>query len=70
MSTRHPGHQSETTVSSSSTGTDGKRTIEIQRPIPIEQYNRLMGGVDKSDQHLAYHNVLRKMVHYSILPHD
>lgn len=30
----------------------------------IEKYNTYMGGVDKSDQYLAYHNVLRKTVCY------
>ena len=35
----------------------------IPRPIAIEKYNLFMGGVDKSDQYLAYHNV-RKTVHY------
>ena len=65
MSTCHPGHHSEIMVSRSCTGADGKRmTTEIPRPIPIEQYNRFMGGVDKSDQYLAYHNVLRKTVRY------
>ena len=39
-------------------------TTEIPRPIPIEQYNQFMGGVDKPDQYLAYHNVLHKTVRY------
>ena len=39
-------------------------TIEIPRPIAVEHYDRYMGGVDKSDQFLAYHNVLRKSVRY------
>lgn len=30
----------------------------------IERYNAYMGGVEKSDQFLAYHNVLRKTVRY------
>jgi len=65
MSTCHPGHQSEIMVSRSCTGADGKRmTTEISRPIPIEQYNRFMGGIDKSEQYLAYHNVLHKTVRY------
>ena len=65
MSTCHPGHKSDTMVSRNCTLSDGKRgTMEIPRPIPIEQYNRFMGGVDKSDQYLAHHNVLRKTVRY------
>ena len=38
--------------------------MEIPRPIPIEQYNRFMCGVDKSDQYLAYHNVLHRTFCY------
>ena len=65
MSTCHPGHKSTIMVSRNCTLPDGQRgTVEIPRPIPIEQYNRFMGGVDKSDQYLAYHNVLRKTVQY------
>ena len=37
--------------------------MEIPRPIAIEKYNLFMGGVDRSDQYLAYHNVW-KMVRY------
>jgi len=59
MSTCHPGHQSPNLVSRNCLGADGKRTtMEIPRPIAIEKYNQFMGGVDKSDQYLAYHNVL------------
>ena len=65
MSTCHPGHQSENLVSRNCLGEDGKRTtIQIPRPIAIEKYNQFMGGVDKSDQYLAYHNVLRKTIRY------
>ena len=38
--------------------------MEIPRPIAIEKYNQFMCGVDKSDQYLAYHNVLQKTVRY------
>ena len=37
--------------------------MQIARPVPVEQY-KYMGGVDKSDQYLSYHNVLRKTVRY------
>ena len=30
----------------------------------IEKYNAYMGGADKSDQLLSYHNVLRKTLRY------
>ena len=65
MSTCHPGHQSPNLVSRNCLGAEGKRTtMEIPRPIAIEKYNQFMGGVDKSDQYLAYHNVLQKTVRY------
>ena len=45
-------------------GTGRYKEIEVPRPVTIEKYNYYMGGVDKSDQYLAYHNVLRKTVRY------
>ena len=38
--------------------------VDVPRPIAVEKYNRYMGRVDKSDQFLSYHNILRKTVHY------
>ena len=62
MSLAFPGH-SESTVSkkkiNSKTG-----TMDIAIPLVVQKYNKYMGGVDKSDQYLAYHNVLRKTVRY------
>ena len=40
------------------------KEIEVPRPAAIEKYNCYRGGVDKSDQYLSYHNVLRKTVRY------
>jgi len=65
LSTAHPGHESEVKVTRKviePTGT--KKLNEIPRPVIIEKYNKFMGGVDKSDQFIAYHNVLRKTVRY------
>ena len=62
MSSAFPDH-SESTVSTkkinSKTG-----TMDIAIPLVVQKYNKYMGGVDKSDQYLAYHNVLRKTVQY------
>ena len=35
--------------------------MDAPQPIAVDRY---MGGVNKSDQFLSYHNVLRKTVHY------
>ena len=63
MSSAFPGH-SENTVSikkiNSKTGT--MDTCDITIPLVVQKYNKYMGGVDKSDQYLSYHNVLRKTV--------
>ena len=62
LSVPYPGHQSDTKVTRK-VGSSSVRQ-EIFRPLIIEKYNKFMGGVDKSDQFLAYHNVLRKTVRY------
>lgn len=65
MSTAYPGRASEKhasrTVVNPFTGIP--EHVEIQRPLVVKKYNQFMGGVDKSDQFLAYHNILRKTVH-------
>ena len=38
--------------------------MQIPRPTAIDKYNLFLGGVDKSDQYLAYHNILWKTVRY------
>ena len=40
----------------------GKVTVPV--PLAVVKYNASMGGVDKSDQYLSYHNVLRRTVRY------
>ena len=65
MTTAHPGHSERSVERKVVDGETGKMTtLDIPRPVPVEMYNRFMGGVDKSDQFLAYHNVLRKTVRY------
>lgn len=65
MSTAYPGHAINT-VSRKKVArkTGAVETFQILRPIIIEQYNSYMGGVDKSDQLISYHNVLRKTLRY------
>ena len=64
MSTAFPGHGGNmVTRKKTNRDTGSFDTFEIPRPLMVENYNAYMGGVDKSDQFLAYHNVLRK--HYA-----
>ena len=66
MSTAYPGHVSEKNVSRTVVNPSSgiPERVEIQCPLVVEKYNQFMGGVDKTDQFLAYHNILRKTVHY------
>ena len=47
-------------------GKEGVTRIQILCPAIICEYNRHMGGggVDKSDQYMAYHNVFRRTVRF------
>ena len=38
--------------------------VDVPIPIAIGNYNKYMGGVDKSDQFLSYNRLLRKTVRY------
>ena len=59
ISTAYLGH-SEGTVSRRTSA--GK--VAVQVPLPVVRYNSSMGGVDKSDQYLSYHNTLRHTARY------
>ena len=59
MSTAYPGHYENLVSRRVQSG-----RVDIPRPIAIEKYNAFIGGVDKSDQYLAYHNILRRTVSY------
>ena len=37
---------------------------DVPCPIMLMKYNKSMGGVDKSDQYISYHNILRKTSKY------
>ena len=59
MTTDYPGHYENLVSRRVQSG-----RVDIPRPIAIEKYNAFMGGVDKRDQYLAYHNVLHRTVRY------
>ena len=59
MSAALPGHGEEY-VERRVKGKEGVTRIQILCPVVIQEYNKYMGGVDKSDQDMAYHNVLRR----------
>lgn len=64
MSTAFPGHGGNmVTRKKTNQDTGSFDMFKIPRPLMVEKYNAYMGGVDKSDQFLAYHNVLSK--HYA-----
>ena len=65
MSTAYPGHAVNKVSRKKVSKKRGTiENFEILQPTIIEKYNAYMGGVDKSDQLLSYHNVLRKTLRY------
>lgn len=63
LSTAYPGH-SEATVTRTTRVSGEVQKVAVPIPIAVAKYNISMGGVDKSDQLLSYHNVLRRTVRY------
>ena len=65
MSTAHPGHSTSTIKRRVKDPVSGHHQV-VHVPIPsaVENYNRFMGGVDKSDQFISYNRVLRKTIRY------
>ena len=62
MSTAHPGHCVNNVIQKVLDSDTGRyKEIEVPHPVAINCY---IGGVDKSDLYLSYHNVLRKTVRY------
>ena len=64
-STAYPAH-SKNTVSRRVKDplTNTSTTMNVPCPVMLEKYNKSMGGVDKSDQLISYHRLLRKTVKY------
>jgi len=44
---------------------DRKTNTEIKKPYAVDQYSKLMKGVDRADQCLSYYAVLRETVKWS-----
>ena len=63
MSVALPGHGEEF-AEWRVKGKEGVTHIQILCPVIIHEYNRYMGGVDKSDQYMTYHNVLTRTVRF------
>ena len=70
LSTAYAGH-SETTVTRRARLCGKMERIDVPIPIAVDKYNISMGGVDLSDQFLAYHNVFHRtctVLENSLLP--
>jgi len=44
---------------------DRKTNMEIKKPYAVVQYHKLIKGVGRADQYLAYYSVLKKTVEWS-----
>ena len=64
-STAFPGH-SESTVSRrvKDPVSGNSITTDVHCPLMLANYNKYMGGVDKSDQLISYHKISRRTVRY------
>ena len=63
LSCAHPGH-TEGTVRRRVKTDNGTEVLAVAIPVMIQQYNEFMGGVDKSDQLISYHHILRQTIRY------
>ena len=64
LSNAYPGH-SDGTARRASKDTSGSHSVlEVPLPSTIKYYNKFMGGVDKSDQYISYHRILRQTKRY------
>ena len=64
MSTAHMG-SSDSTTKRRVKGANGVTQVQdVPQPSAIQHYNCYMGGVDKSDQYIQYHRILRQTKKY------
>ena len=64
VSNNYPGH-SDGTIRRRGKDQSGQfQLIDLPLPSSIKAYNKFMGGVDKSDQLISYHRVLRQTKKY------
>jgi len=61
LSTEHPGHSEHIVKHNTKTRSGSHEKKDVPIPEPVFHYNKLMGGVDKSDQLIHYYNVLRQI---------
>ena len=64
MSNEHPGHSEGTARRAAKTSTGAYQTADVPLPATVKYYNQFMGGVDKSDQLISYHRILRQTKKY------
>ena len=64
MSTAHSGAADGTVKRRVKHARGVSTTVTVSQPSAIKQYNKFMGGVDKSDQYISYHRVLRQTKRY------
>ena len=64
VSTAHPGSADGTAQRRIKDTTGVSIVADVPQPSPIKEYNKYMGGVDKSDQYIQYHRVLRQTKKY------
>ena len=64
MSNAYPGHQDGTVRRRSKDSAGGSATLDVPLPAVVKNYNAFMGGVDKSDQLISYHRVIRQTKRY------
>ena len=64
MSNEYPGHQDGTVQRSGKNSQGVCQVVDVPLPSAIKHYNLFMGGVDKSDQLISYHCILRQTKKY------
>lgn len=64
MSNAYPGHQDGTAKRRSKDSAGASATLDVPLPAVVKNYNAFMGGVDKSDQLISYHRVIRQTKKY------
>ena len=64
LSSAHSGSADGTTKRRVKDTSGHSVVVDVPQPSVIKEYNRFMGGVDKSDQYISYHRVLRQTKKY------
>ena len=64
MSNAYPGHQDGTVKRRGKDNAGTPVTLDVPLPAVVKSYNTFMGGVEKSDQLIRYHRVIRQTKRY------